>query len=401
MSARWTTQDFPVGFLSLHPDRGINFQLNRLYNFSNDPVLLAALRDCASAIGDYDDFARSLEDLGRSALAEGHTLRAALCFRGAEFALPAGNAQRSGLRHEFIALSNAYYGIDDTAHHTIPFLDTTLSAYRFGAQNPKGTIVFLNGFDGYIEELTRVFLVFRDAGYDVIAFDGPGQGAVLEETGTPMTPTWEKPTGAVLDHFGLQDVTVVGCSLGGCLALRASAFEPRISRTICFDILPSLFESVLHVAPASLKRLLSSALPRNIGRGIINRLLTRAARQNLTVQWGLRQGMHVMGVATPYDFLRASLQFDTASWSPSIRQDVLLLAGAEDHYVPQGQLAVQIDGLTRTRSLTARLFTAEEQASNHCQLGNIGLALDTMLDWMNRLDASQERLSLALAPQEV
>ncbi len=193
MSARWTTQDFPVGFLSLHPDRGINFQLNRLYNFSNDPVLLAALRDCASAIGDYDDLARSLEDLGRSALAEGHTLRAALCFRGAEFALPAGNAQRSGLRHEFIALSNAYYGIDDTAHHTIPFLDTTLSAYRFGAQNPKGTIVFLNGFDGYIEELTRVFLVFRDAGYDVIAFDGPGQGAVLEETGTPMTPTWEKP----------------------------------------------------------------------------------------------------------------------------------------------------------------------------------------------------------------
>ena len=108
-----------------------------------------------------------------------------------------------------------------------------------------------------------------------------------------------------------------------------------------------------------------------------------------------------MGVATPYDFLRASLQFDTASWSPSIRQDVLLLAGAEDHYVHQGQLAVQIDGLTRTRSLTARLFTAEQQASNHCQLGNIGLALDTMLDWMNRLDASRERLSLALAPQEV
>ncbi|MGO1261445.1 MAG: alpha/beta fold hydrolase [Bifidobacterium mongoliense] len=393
MSARWTTQDFPVGFQDLHPDRGVNFQMNRLYNFSNDREMLSELEDTAGSIRDYDDLARQLLRLGDEALAEKQTLRAALYFRGAEFAMPQDAVRRPQLRQQFITLSNAYYRIDDAQHHDIPYGDTTLSVYRYTCESPKATVVFLNGFDGYIEELTRVFLVFRDAGYDVIAFDGPGQGAVLEQDGTPMTPEWEKPTGAVLDYFGLNDVTVVGCSLGGCLALRAAAFEPRITRAICFDILPSLFESVLHVAPESLKRLLAAVLPRNVGRGFINRLVTKAAHDNLTVRWGLQQGMHVMGSPTPYDFLRSTLQFDTASFGHLIQQDVLLLAGEDDHYVPRGQLSAQINGLPHTRSLTARVFTAQEQASNHCQLGNIGLALDTMLDWMNSIDTSTKRLA--------
>lgn len=133
-------------------------------------------------------------------------------------------------------------------------------------------------------------------------------------------------------------------------------------------------------------------IPRNIGRGLINRLVTNAARGDLTVQWGLQQGMHVMGSRTPYDFLRSTLLFDTAPFSHLIRQDVLLLAGQDDHYVPHGQLLTQIAGLTRARSLTARMFTSQEHASNHCQLGNIGLALDTMLDWMNRIETSTRRL---------
>jgi pimeloyl-ACP methyl ester carboxylesterase len=34
--------------------------------------------------------------------------------------------------------------------------------------------------------------------------------------------------GVVLDAFNLDDVTLVGISLGGCLAIRATAFEPRV-----------------------------------------------------------------------------------------------------------------------------------------------------------------------------
>ena len=40
--------------------------------------------------------------------------------------------------------------------------------------------------------------------------------------------------------------------------------------------------------------------------------------------------------------------------------------------------------LTGVRSLTARIFTQAESAGNHCQLGNLGLALRTMLNWLDQ-----------------
>ncbi len=63
------------------------------------------------------------------------------------------------------------------------------------------------------------------------------------------------------------------------------------------------------------------------------------------------------------------------------------MAGAEDHYVPVHQLPDQITTLTHVRSLTARLFTRAEQAQNHVQAGNMGLAFRVILDWMKRLGA--------------
>jgi hypothetical protein len=59
---------------------------------------------------------------------------------------------------------------------------------------------------------------------------------------------------------------------------------------------------------------------------------------------------------------------------------VLLLAGAEDHYVPLRQLYDQIRWLTGARALTARLFTRHEQAHNRVHLGNIGLSLQVIAD---------------------
>lgn len=67
-------------------------------------------------------------------------------------------------------------------------------------------------------------------------------------------------------------------------------------------------------------------------------------------------------------------------------QEVLLLTGAEDRF---GQLNMQLklhrmqtEALTGARSATDRIFTREEHAQNHCQVGNIGLALDVMADWL-------------------
>ena len=65
-----------------------------------------------------------------------------------------------------------------------------------------------------------------DAGYEIILFEGPGQGAAHRKSSLYMTHEWEKPTSAVLDYFELTDVTLIGISLGGYLAPRAAAFWP-------------------------------------------------------------------------------------------------------------------------------------------------------------------------------
>ncbi len=41
----------------------------------------------------------------------------------------------------------------------------------------------------------------------------------------------------MLDYFHLDDVTLMGYSLGGCLAVRAAAYEARVQRVITDDIL--------------------------------------------------------------------------------------------------------------------------------------------------------------------
>jgi hypothetical protein len=118
-------------------------------------------------------------------------------------------------------------------------------------------------------------------------------------------------------------------------------------------------------------------------RRIVNGITDRAAARKPVSQWGLQQGMHITGTATAYDFLRATTAMSTRKISRLVRADVLLLAGADDHYVPLKQLGRQAGSLVNARSVTTRTFTAAEQASNHCQLGNIGAVGRLIMAWMD------------------
>jgi hypothetical protein len=80
-------------------------------------------------------------------------------------------------------------------------------------------------------------------------------------------------------------------------------------------------------------------------------------------------------------------QMQKADVSSSVTQDVLLWAGAEDHYVPLHQLYDQARWLTNARSVTTRLFTRAEHAQSHCQIGNLGLAVHTIGRWIENLTA--------------
>jgi hypothetical protein len=65
-----------------------------------------------------------------------------------------------------------------------------------------------------------------------------------------------------------------------------------------------------------------------------------------------------------------------------VKQDILILPGAEVHFIPIKMHNKQVHALRNAKSVTARIFTKEDQAQNHCKTGNLGLAPDVKEKWM-------------------
>lgn len=375
---------FPIGYYPLHPDVSVNFQLNRFYSWVGDPQMLAEIQAVAPGITSYAVFSQTFLDLAEQAFLQGHTLKGAYYLRTAEFFLSPTDARKQTVRQRFVQLLLEHYQVAPTSHYRIPYEEGWLSAYRFTPQQPKGTFVVFGGFDSYIEEWLPAAFAYVKEGYDLLLFEGPGQGRVLEEAHLPMTMAWEKPVKTVFDFFQLEDVTLMGFSLGGGLAIRAAAFEPRVSRVIAYDILTDFLQVNLRSFPDPVRQQILAWLESG-NADALNALMAQIMKQSLLAEWGVQEGMHVTGSKTPYELLKLYQQYNTTTVSAQVTQDVLLMAGAEDHYVPVSQFSDQIATLQNARSLSARLFTRAEQAQNHCQVGNFGLALRTIAAWIDSL----------------
>lgn len=374
-----------VGWYELHPDVSLNFQLNR-WASSGGPDWIADVGPVLPSLRNYEAWRDTFVRLGDCAAAEGRLWHAALHYRCAEFFMMTSDARKEPLRKRLLALFCEAAGVAPSDRREVAFGDLRLPAWYFPAEPSHGTVVVFGGFDSYIEEFFPILASFQERGWSVIGFEGPGQGSVLEEQRAALTPDWHRPVAAVLDAFNLDDVTLVGISLGGCLAIRAAAFEPRVRRVVAFDVLTDFFECLMttHRGPATP---FVSGLLKVGADTIIDGTLRRIARRSPVTEWGVAQACRVFGRERPSAALRAAQAVQTCDVSAHVRQDVLLLAGAHDHYVPLPQLGEQIRLLSAARSISARVFTVQEQAQAHCQVGNMPLAIDTMADWALKIGA--------------
>lgn len=376
---------FPTRYYAFHPDANLNFQLNRCLTWAgeacHDEIQLAAAR-----IRDFADWKRELLTLAEAAQRQGRRQPAAYYYRAAEFFMTPGDPDKEAAYDRFIELIRQCFPVDTACQFQIPYAGGFLPAVRFPVENSRGTLVAHGGFDSFIEELFPVRAMFSQAGYTLVLFEGPGQGAALKKHGLVMTPEWEKPVRAVLDYFHLEDVTLLGMSLGGYLATRAAAFEPRIRRVIAFDVMYDFFDCLTSRRKAAQRPI--RLLTRLGAAPLLNALAERLMARDLLANWGIRHGMYVFGCASPFAFFRKLQQFNTRGLSRQVTQDYLLLAGTGDHFVPLQQFYQQAQALTGVRSFTGRIFTAAEQAQGHCQVGNIALALRTMIGWLAQFDTA-------------
>lgn len=370
---------FPVEYHEFHKDQGFNFQLNRWYSMGY--ARFEDMKEVGQKINSFEEWKLEMLKLAEIAVSEDRLINATYYYRAAELFTTREDSDKELLYNKFIDNFNKAFHDDEIEKFEVPYGNTFLPAIRIQPINKKqrGTIVLHGGFDSFIEELYSLMKSFADHGYEVIAFEGPGQGAARKKYGLAFDYEWEKPTKAILDYFKLDDVTFLGVSMGGWLCLRAAAFEPRIKRVIAWSVSFDVNQYTNIVS-----QLLAKLLFRKF-RNFINNTMVKKMKKDLMYSWFVNNLMYITNKEVPIEGFDVLLQLNEENLhSDLVKQDVLILTGRNDHLVPFKMHNLQIKALTNAKSVTERVFTKEENAQNHCQMGNLGLALDVMIKWIEK-----------------
>ena len=269
----------------------------------------------------------------------------------------------------------------------IPFQDTVLPGYFFSPARDgqrRATVLLTGGYDGTAEELYFANGAAALArGYNVLAFDGPGQGRVLTEQRLAIRPDWETVVSAVLDHALLRDdvdadrVALIGLSLGAHLAPRAASAEHRLAACVADCGAYDLYAAFLDRLPKPLLGPLQRE--RRLARLALGRLLPLLARKP-TAGWALRRGMLVHGVDDPLAYIDALHAFTLQGRAPQITCPTWVCsAEGDDISASTPQL---VNALTCEKTYVR--FTAAEGADDHCEQAARELYHARSFSWLDR-----------------
>lgn len=377
------------GYLRLHPDDRLNFTMNRMAG----SIPIEELLTIGERISGLPDWISEMISAAERAEQEGRLLAAADFYRGAEFYMAPGAERKREAYDRFLSLHDSALPEVAALRTAVPYQGAQLPVIDLPPRGTEqGVILAHSGFDGLAEEMYPTMVPLADAGYRVVLFEGPGQGAALRHGNLHMPHDWERAVAAVLDHFDISTCTLIGLSLGGYLAPRAAAFEPRIERVVAwgamYDFMGCFERGMGEETFALLNQLIDDGQ-----REFVNDALANAGAENLQASWAIAHGTHVCGGADAFEFFQWLQRMNLKDVSHLIKQDSLIIMGANDHLVPVEQLYQQAAALTGARSVTTRLATRPEQGAEHCQIGNPGLVTDEILRWLEGLRRRDDALS--------
>jgi len=362
--------------------------------------------------GDYDSWyeqwaatAQRVEAEARAQLAAGHQvsahdglLRAATYWRSAEFFTrdadpdPRGRAAYEASVRCFAdaaaLMSPAVTPVK------IPFEGTSLPGYLYQPPRggPQATLIMHTGFDGWAEELHHCgALAAQQRGYTVLTFEPPGTGKPCYD-GLVFRPDWESVVSPVIDWAVARPevdpgrIALFGLSMGGGLAPRAAAFEPRIAALVCIDGVYDIgqaYTARLGLGADTERRLTAETDPE------LDAALAQVMHTSSQVRWAFRQGMWSFGVRTPRAFLAASLAYTLRGGIAEKITCPVFVGRAESDEFFRGQPEELMQHLTAPATLAS--FTDAEGAGAHCQVGAQHLLAARMLDWLDDTLAAPSR----------
>lgn len=384
--------NFNLGEYKLHANPNFNYQLNRTYNVSNGN--LDEISELAKKITSVKVWEKEMMTLAEKALNENRIKDAIAYFRMTEFFMYDGNPDKIKTYDKAIELFYQYHeelfqsGVLKLDH--VPYGQGYLPViYTLPQGDCVDTILLHGGFDSYMEEFLPSLLYLRENGFEVYLFEGPGQGNVLRKQGITFSIEWEMPVKALLDYYNLNDVTIIGISMGAILAPRAAAFENRIKRVVAWSVCTNMLELLLDATPKTEQEALNELLRQN-AKDTINNIMYKQMEKESLIDWAMHHGFYNMGVNNPYDYMLAANKYEYRDVADKLSQDFMLLGAEKDHLIRIEKYKSAIDSLKNVKSLTYRLFTEKENAASHCSTGNPKLVLDTIVSWINVVKNREE-----------
>ncbi|ORX75927.1 alpha/beta-hydrolase [Anaeromyces robustus] len=384
---------FKRGTYEFNKEPNFNFQLNRTVMWGYGDA--EEIKKVSQSIVTSDDWVKTLRDLASKAEKEGRTEAQIGYLRMAEFFMYEDHPDKLKVYHEakdlFYQFNENKIKENGIISTKVPYNNGYLPVMSCKAKGKyQGTILLHGGNDSYIEEFFTGLLYFQEKGFDVYLFEGPGQGGVLREQNMKFDYAWEKPVKAILDYFNLNNIIIIGTSLGGYLAPRAAAFEKRIKKVICWSIFPDFFDVVLYDIPKPLKSMVNLFFKLKI-ETILNPIYRKLMEKDELLKWGILHGMYAYGAKDPMGYAKILRQFTLKGIEDKITQDIFILAGKEDHFINPNLFHELYDLLLpNAKSLAYQLYTNKDDAGSHCNVGNMKLTLDTMISWILLMNSKDE-----------
>ncbi|MFE5583171.1 alpha/beta fold hydrolase [Kitasatospora sp. NPDC056531] len=391
----------------LFDDESFSFEALRAAGFANDggadlgDVLTTARNipegDEQAWLREWKKTAQRTHAIADHALAAGHRvsarqalLRASNYYRTAEFYRrddPADDPEVKLLS----ALSRETFATAATLMDTpveavrIPYQDTTLPGYLFLADDsatPRPTIIFTSGFDSTLEE--AYFVVAAAAlrrGYNVLAYDGPGQGAALREQHLVFRPDWEAVVTPVVDYaltrpeIAPDRLALLGYSLGGYLAARAAAHEHRLAALLLDDGLYDYHDAHLHLMPPFLREWVATGRD-DLADPVLHLLMQGSTK----LRWALNNGVWTFGATSVPDYIRRTAAYTLDGVAQLIDCPTLVLDAENDQFF-RGQPQRVRAALTCPHTLIT--LPEAEGAGEHCHMGAMFRFQQVTFDWLD------------------
>ncbi|MQA75191.1 MAG: alpha/beta fold hydrolase [Solirubrobacterales bacterium] len=251
----------------------------------------------------------------------------------------------------------------------------------------RPTLVHVNGYDSNVYEMfvSHAFAAIA-RGYNVLLFDGPGQGRNLIRDGIPIRPDWGQVVGPVID-FALtrgevdpERIVLAGWSFGGLLAPIAAGHEQRIAALWADPGQWDMRDAMLARLPLTDEQKQSfpdvdPALLQPMEDGL------RGPDADPDLHWRLIQrGLWVHGKQTLFEYFADAARFEVSPVAGRIACPTLITAAEGD---PGGAGAPKLYEAVGAERKELISFTTAEGAGGHCEATARRLFHQRCYDWLD------------------